>query len=353
MNTKHVTITFLSSTLIYLSLGSCKTMPDSKLQGVLEENDMARVNEPISRALIRSDANLWSAYQNDHYAGVSNEEYEKNWNIYQKFLLGDPSKPTTMKCVRHKVHFIFEPVATTKPTKSEPKVANTNNDPQVQNCSQANHPSAKILSYRLYNYRQPNLSRNLLALAKAGFFNGKAIQKWKKYDILPMVGEHTADQDPFFLSPDDKYTVETAQQDFQKIYSNPEDPSAQPFFNEKQYYDKLPPVTSRLSLLAVIRNNSINPTDFSRSAVPFRVAFSNITSGAQEARAGFSKTKTFPIAFGELIVDPKFAKQNLSSTKELLDLNKQQPLQVSCVAIEYSIEDYLEDDHLCPEVLAK
>ena len=353
MQYKAQILSGLLGCLIGLSLSQCKTLPDdSQLQGVLEEDDFERVNEPASRALIRSDAKSWNTYKNDQYGGVTNEAYEKNWSIYQNFLLGNPSKPLTVKCVRHTVHFVFEPKQVTQ-EEQVVDAAKPLDDKQVQTCSEANNPSARVLSYQLFNYRQPNLTRNFLSLAKAGFFNGKPISLWKNFNILPIVGERTADQDPFFIAPDDKYTQPTPQQSLKEIYTDKEDPTTSPLFNESQYFDKLTKITSERALLAIISNNLSNPHDSSRKALPFRIAFSRIISASQEVGAGFSKNKTFPVPFGELTIDSQFGKRSLLSTRDLMELNSKTPLQLSCVAIEYSVDDYIEDDHICPEVIGK
>lgn len=279
-----------------------------------EEDDIQRVNAPY--ALGYTQISLPSA-GNTEYPDAALEQFQQGklepgeevyanyWELYQYFLGGDVQKPESTVCLHHNIHFYLsskknEPIKRQRPQPSLIDVSSLTDDEflSAQSKSCGDPKSVKhVISFRLFNYHFPTYSRNLLVLARAGFFDNRPFFFWSNQSHLPAIGWANLDWEPFVYPPEPKYDRQRS------------------------------PTFAGDFIAAIINNPAGIPS--TRQIVPFRVAFVDRESVEIDPLKPENENSFLPIPFGQHYAPFPNSIKDLAQLKSMA-----KDLQVTCVAID-------------------
>jgi hypothetical protein len=349
----------LAAALGLIILGNgCKTTsprstlssPDGRPLSPYADAEFFRINSPANQSILwtRMDTPSSESHLENADKNIDRKAFSELWDRLKFVRLTTADVRSGAEHLSYKVRLhIREILPDASPEVRQAavwkasKVSRQNSSEIERSCKSqtfdATKPSARTahISFRLLTLDQPDLSRNFLALAYLGYFDGTAFSHHRDYTGLVSLGVGK-DSDSFILYPDLLYTPpqaihsigtpiarETRTESGRIIGRNP----------ERDLYDSgaVSPATKYGALSGITTNPSQH--EGGRQVLGPRVAVTTYQSAAQEIEDKFGQNQNFPIPFG-LPVDHQAGSNLLQDiAHSLFTFGKNATYVVDCVEI--------------------
>ena len=197
------------------SLNACRSArPAHQLQestrplSPYAESELARINgdcdENLGRCQSPIQAEAWNRFNQGQFHGITKSDFMKTWNNI-KFVRTDPTVPDSFQALTYvvKFHILDIPKETnyTAPLIQASVIGNYARQCQIPS-SLPEGAERSTYTVRLLTLDQPNLSRNLLTLARLGFLDGKEILGFKNFQGIFKFGTEDSEVAPYSIYPD-------------------------------------------------------------------------------------------------------------------------------------------------------